>query len=60
MPIFNDSNLCEELSKFIDVHWSIQEILFNLITNYLKFSSSSPTVSEHPAVSINSNGITSL
>lgn len=30
MPIFNDSNLCEELSKFIDVHWSIQEILFNL------------------------------
>lgn len=30
MPIFNDFCLCEELSKFIDISWSISDILFYL------------------------------
>ena len=30
MPIFNDFDLCEELSKFIDVHWPIPDMLYYL------------------------------
>ena len=30
MPIFNDFALCEELSRFIKVHWSIPDMLYYL------------------------------